>query len=262
MLRQAKDLEGYKLRAQDADIGRVQDFYFDDRYWTVRYLVADTAGWLSGRRVLISPYALRPANAIDKVLPVELSKKQIEESPSLTAHEPVSRQYEARYYGYYGWPDYAFGPYMWGDAPYLQRESEASRDLRRREDAWDPNLRSTSDVTGHFIQARDGEVGHVVDFLIDDDCWAIRYLVVDTKNWWSGKHVLVSPQWIERVSWREYKVFVNLTRDTIKQAPEYNAASFSREYEAELHKLYTQRGYWVDAPTGRTRSAAGRAEMP
>ena len=202
MLRQAKDLESYKLRARDGDIGRVNEFYFDDRYWTVRYLVADTAGWLSGRRVLISPYALRPANVIDRVLPVNLSKKQIEGSPSLATQEPVSRQNERQYYGYYGWPDYAYGSYMWGGAPYIQRDIEASRELRRHEDAWDPNLRSTNDVTGHFIQAQDGEVGHVADFPINDECWAIRYLIVDTKNWWSGKHVLISPQWIEHVSWR------------------------------------------------------------
>jgi hypothetical protein len=262
MLRQAKDLESYKLRARDGDIGRVNEFYFDDRYWTVRYLVADTAGWLSGRRVLISPYALRPANVIDRVLPVNLSKKQIEESPSLATQEPVSRQYEMQYYGYYGWPDYAYGSYMWGGAPYIQRDLEASRELRRHEDAWDPNLRSTNDVTGHFIQAQDGEVGHVADFLIDDDCWAIRYLIVDTKNWWSGKHVLVSPQWIEHVSWRESKVFVNLTRETIKQAPEYKPASFSRQYEAELHAAYTQRGYWDDARTGGKSNATGRPDLP
>jgi hypothetical protein len=122
-----------------------------------------------------------------------------------------------------------------------------------REKAWDPNLRSTSDVTGHHIQALDGEIGHVEDFIIDDETWSIRYLVVDTKNWWAGKHILVSPQWIQRVSWEELKVFVNLSCETIKRSPEYAPESLSRDYETELHRHYDRRGYWADEPAAKGR---------
>ncbi|MEO8053096.1 MAG: PRC-barrel domain-containing protein, partial [Acidobacteriota bacterium] len=106
MLRKAKDLSGYKLAASDGEIGKVKEFYFDDQSWTVRYLVADTGGWLSGRQVLISPYALDPANEGRNVIPVDLTKHQIEKSPSLDSNKPVSRQYELEYYPYYGWPGY------------------------------------------------------------------------------------------------------------------------------------------------------------
>ncbi len=255
MLREAKAFQGFQLRAQDGDIGKAREFYFDDQFWTVRYLVADTGGWLSGRRVLISPYTLYRANEAEKVIPVNLTKKQIEESPSLDSDQPVSRQYETQYYGYYGWPLYWGGGSAWGatsypyamaGSPFLMRDREASKETTRREAAWDPNLRSTGDVNGHHIQALDGEIGHVEDFIIDDETWAIRYLVVDTRNWWVGKHVLVSPKWIERVSWDESKVFVNLSRDIIKSSPEYTSESLSREYEAALHRHYKRPGYWDD----------------
>jgi sporulation protein YlmC with PRC-barrel domain len=107
-------------------------------------------------------------------------------------------------------------------------------------------------VSGYHIQAEDGEIGHVEDFIIDDETWAIRYLVIDTKNWWSGKKVLISPQWIERVSWSESKVFVNLSHETIKQSPEYTEASLlTRDYEARLYQHYQRKSYWMDEPVVR-----------
>ena len=253
MLRLANEFKSFKLRARDGDIGKASEFYFDDRYWTVRYLVADTGGWLTGSRVLISPYALHPADEAQRVLPVDLSRKQIEDSPSLASDQPVSRQYETRYYDYYGWPYYGDGSYQWGYSPYIVRDRQAEKEAVRREEAWDPNLRSTSDVTGHYIQALDGEIGHVEDFIIDDETWSIRYLVVDTKNWWAGKHVLVSPTWIQRVSWSESKVFVNLSCEAIKRSPEYTPASLNREYETQLHRHYDRHGYWSEVPAGKGR---------
>ena len=103
------------------------------------------------------------------------------------------------------------------------------------------HLRSTHDVSGHHIQAVDGEIGHVEDFIIDDETWAIRYLIINTRNWWPGKKVLVSPQWIERVSWIQSKVFVNLSRETIKHSPEYMEESLlTRDYETGLHLHYNR----------------------
>ena len=246
MLRQAKEFKHFKLRAHDGDIGKAREFLFDDRHWTVRYLVVDTSSWLSGRQVLISPYALSPAKEAERVLPVDLTKKQIEESPSLDSDQPVSRQYEMQYHEYYGWPYYGYGSYTWGGSPTIMRPPEAWKKIDRREEAWDPNLRSTSSVTGHHIQALDGEIGHVEDFIIDDQTWSIRYLVVDTKNWWAGKHVLISPQWIKQVSWPESKVVINLSREAIRQSREYTPESLNRDYEAELHRHYGRNVYWAE----------------
>lgn len=250
MLRPAKEFRNFKLRARDGDIGKAKEFYFDDHHWTVRYLVADTGGWLSGRRVLISPYALDPVDEAEQVLPVDLTKKQIEESPSLDSDQPVSRQYELEYHGYYDWPVYWSGAFMWGALPYPTRPGEGwpAPDPDPKKEADDPHLRSTQAVSGYHIEAQDGEIGHVADFIIEEETWAIRYLVVDPKSWWPGKHVLVSPRWIERVSWEESKVFVDLSREKIKRSPEYTPESLDREYETELHQHYSRRGYWADEP--------------
>ena len=261
MLRTAKEFKHFKLRAHDGDIGKAREFYFDDEHWAVRYLVAETGGWLNGRQVLISPYALKPVNEAEQVMPVELTKKQIEDSPLLYSHLPVSRQYEMQYYNYYGWPNYWSGPSMWGYSTYPLHQPggvvlnpvEPAAFPTQTEKAWDHHLRSTHAVSGYNIQALDGDIGHVEDFIIDDVTWAIRYLVVDTKNWWPGKHVLIAPQWIERVSWEESKVFVNLEREMIKRAPAYTPAALNREYELKLYRHYGRFEYWADEPAAQAQ---------
>jgi len=252
MLNKAKTLKGYKLNGLDGEIGEVEEFYFDDKHWAVRYLVAETGDWLMDRQVLISPYALVAVNKEEQRIAINLTKKQIEDSPSLDSDKPVSRQFEEAYYGYYEWPLYWEGPFMWGSYPDILRDYKKPGEATKSEKAWDPHLRSTHDVSGHHIQAVDGEIGHVEDFVIDNETWAIRYLIIDTQNWWPGKKVLISPRWIERVSWDELKVFVNLTRENIKQSPEYTEGSLlTRDYETGLHRHYNRQEYWVDEPAAK-----------
>lgn len=247
MLCKANKLKGYALGSLNGKIGEVNEFYFDDRHWTIRYLIADTGNWLTDRQVLISPYALVEVNMEEQLIAINLSKKQIEESPSLESDKPVSQQFEEDYYGYYGWPMYSNGPDIWGFSPYIVRDLEKRRESTLGDKAWDPQLRSTHEVSGYHIQALDGDIGHVEDFIIDDDTWTIRYLVVDTRNWWPGKKVLISPQWIERVSWSESKIHVNLPLEAIKQAPEYtDEFLLSRDYETILHIHYNRTVYWKD----------------
>jgi hypothetical protein len=249
MLTTAKTLKSYKLDSLDGEIGKVKEFYFDDRHWTIRYLVADTGYWLPGRQVLISPYALHAVNSdvFDPRIEINLTKAQIEASPSLDSDKPVSHQFEQAFYGHHKYPMYWGGPFRWGVYPCIERDPAQWKKHAKHEKGWDPHLRSTNGVSGHHIQALDGEVGHVADFIIDDETWAIRYLVVDTHNWWPGKKVLVSPQWIERVSWGERKVFVNLSREAIRQSPEYTEETvLTRDYETGLHRHYKRQTYWVD----------------
>jgi len=251
MLNQANILKGYKLEALDGELGKIKEFYFDDQYWAIRYLVADTGNWLTNRQVLISPNALTGVNKDAQNININLTKKQIQDSPSISSDEPVSQQFEETYNDYYAWPYYWAGPYIWGEyaSPYpsAMRNSEELPKSTLAGKKWDPHLRSTLAVTGYDIQAKDGEVGHVEDFIIDDETWAIRYLIVDARSWWAGKMVLVSPRWIKSVSWKESAVFVDLSRATIKQSPEYIEGSpLSREYEAALHQHYNFQGYWVD----------------
>ncbi len=255
MLEKAKTLNGYALHSLDGEIGKIKEFYFDDQHWAIRYLVVDTGNWLAGRHVLISPYALRTVNKEKKQIAIDLTRKQIEDSPSLDTDKPVSRQFEVDYYGYYGWPMYWNGPYMWGPSPYIMRSHEKARTTNPGGKEWNAHLRSTSAVTGYNIQASDGEIGHVEDFVIDDETWAIRYLVVDTRNWWPGKKVLISPKWIQRVSWDLSKVFANLSRDAIKQSPEYSESSLlTRDYETRLHGHYNRQGYWIEEAAAKVQS--------
>lgn len=247
MLIKAKKLKGYTLDSLDGEIGKVKEFYFDDRHWTVRYLVADTGNWLTGRQVLISPYALAAANTKEEHVSIDLTKMEIEDSPSLESDLPVSRQFETAYSGYFGMPMYWDGPYMWGSYPYILRDRKRWGEPSSGKNPWDPHLRSTREVSGYTIQASDGEIGHIVDFIIDDETWTIRYFIIDTQNWWPGRKVLVSTKWIERVSWGESKVFVNLSLEAIRQSPEYTEESLlNRDYETRLHRHYNRPEYWGD----------------
>jgi hypothetical protein len=249
MLRRANELSGYQLGARDGSIGKVKEFYFDDLSWTIRYLVAETGNWLAGQKVLISPFALDPVHPDEKVIPVNLTKKQIEDSPSLDSNKPVSRQFEQQFYPYYGYPAYWGGPFESGFADLPVQGQANLPAVADHTETVDPHLRSTHDVEGHRIQALDGEIGHVKDFVIDDESWAIRYLIMDTQNWWPGEKVLISPRWIDSISWEDSRVIVGVTRAAIKECPEFDEdIRITREYEEKLHRHYNREAYWVDDP--------------
>ena len=251
MLRNAKELHGFTIRATDGELGTVDQFYFDDESWAIRYLTVETGGWLGGRPVLISPISvLGVPDWQAKRLDVALTKKQVENSPDINTHQPVSRQHEIAYFGYYGYPFYWGGSNLWGAAPYpaglaIPASTEAIAE-RPPKDPADTHLRSSQEVTGYYIEASDGEIGRVDGFVIDDEDWAIRYIEVATRNWWPGKKVLVSPAWAERVSWEDSKVYFGLTREAIKDAPEYvESTMITRDYENLLYSHYGRPPYWL-----------------
>ncbi|HLN54504.1 MAG TPA: PRC-barrel domain-containing protein [Bacteroidales bacterium] len=249
MLSSAKEIRKFELNGLDEEVGGIKEFYFDDKFWTIRYLVASTGSWLNKRQVLISPYFIGNIDHELEFINVNLTKKEIEGSPSIDTDKPVSRQFEESYYSYYGAPVYWGGPSVWGPVPSIVHDRNMWRDIKPRENTWDPNLRSSKDVTGHTIQAKDDKIGHVDDFIIDEESWTIRYLVIDTKDWLPGKKVLISPEWIDRISWNDSKVFVNLTTDSIKNAPEFDEDEVvSREYESRLYNHYKRQGYWLGEP--------------
>jgi uncharacterized protein YrrD len=250
MLRNISDFINFKLGATDGEIGRVKDFYFDDHNWTVRYIIAETGTWLPGRMVLLSPFSLKTIDESQKVLHFGLTKQQIEDAPPIECDQPVTRQHEQEYAEYYGWPMYWYGPVLWGPVPHPVYEknslsAEPSRELPP-EQVGDPHLRSVDEITGYHIQARDGEIGHIDDFVVDTEDWVLRYLVIDTRNWWPGKHVLIAPPWIQRISWEDAKVHVDLEQETLRHAPEYNRhMPINRPYETELFEYYGRKAYWL-----------------
>ena len=207
----------------------------------------------TGRHVLVSPYALGNVSSEKQNVRVDLSKKQIEGSPALDRHDRfwAIREFLLwifRLADVLGWS------YMWGAYPYIARDWREWKSRATGAGSWDPHLRSTSEVSRYHIEAEDGAVGHVEDFVIDDETWAIRYLIVDTRNWWPGKEVLIAPQWIERVSWSERKVHIRLSREAIKRSPEFTGEpALTRNYEEALHRHYNRRGYWDDEAAVRAQ---------
>jgi hypothetical protein len=248
MLRNSTQLQGFTVRATDGELGTVDQLYFDDETWAIRYLTVETS-WLGGRRVLISPISVIQADWQAKRLDVALTKKQVENSPNIDTDKPVSRQHEIAYNGYYGYPYYWGGPFLWGPAYYPGGVITAPKDAvadRIQRESTDSHLQSTKAVTGYHIEASDGEIGHLDGFIVDDEAWAIRYIEVATRNWWPGKKVLVSPAWIERVSWADSKVYVGLSRETIQSGPEYvDFTPITREYEDRLHSHFGRPPYWL-----------------
>ena len=261
MLRNLEDLRGTTLRATDGEIGGVKDFYFDDQRWVVRYLVAETGGWLSSRPVLISPMSLATEGHEDSVIALTISRSQVEHSPPIDTDRPVSRQHELDYLGYYGYPNYWDSVGLWGagammpglvapdagmtpavggvDDPVMARAADA----RHARD--DPHLRSCDEVVGYDVKASDGEIGHVKGFVVDDASWALRYLIVDTSRWLFGHLVLISPQWIESVSWEDRQVAVSMAGETIRSAPAWDGATLpDRDSETALYQHYQRSGYW------------------
>jgi len=266
MLRSMSELEGCVIGATDGPIGHVKDVYFDDEAWVVRYLIVDAGSWLSSRKVLISPIAIGQSNSADKVLPVSITREQVKNSPDIDTDKPVSRQHEMEYLGYYGYPYYWGGAGFWGDGVYPSSmlmgvgfagsgavyataeaaQARAARDASQHQND-DPHLRSGKAVMKYDIEASDGAIGHVQGLLLDEETWAIRYLIVNTSKWWLGHQVLIAPRWIKNVSWLDSTVAVDLTRQSVKDAPPYDSAvTLERDNEIGLHKHYERAGYWAD----------------
>ena len=263
MLRSVEDLEGYAIAASDGVVGHVEDLYFDDETWTVRYFVVEAGSWLSNRKVLISPLAAGTPSSSQRVLPVSLTREKVKNSPDIDTDKPVSRQHEIDYLSYYGYPLYWGGAGFWGagvypgamlsawgygltpgstNDPTTTAPAETKPELHS-----DSHLRSCETVTGYYVHASDGDIGHVEDVLVDDETWAIRYLVVNTSNWWLGHKVLIAPQWIDSVRWVDSSVSVDLTRQAVKDSPPFvDTAPLDRQQETDLYEHYDRRSYWTD----------------
>jgi hypothetical protein len=243
MLRSVRDLVGYGVEATDGPIGKVRDALFDDERWVVRYLVVDTGGWMSRHEVLISPLAVERVDWVEWAVRVRLTRAQVERSPEIEAHRPVSRQHELEFATYYGWPQYWGGPALWGLAltPSALMEAEAAIMAEQTPPAvdGDRHLHGARDVMGYRIAATDGEIGHVDDFIVDDETWALRYMVIDTRNWLPGRKVLVSTDWIREMRWSDASAVVDLTREAIENSPDFDPSTpVNHEVEEMLYDYY------------------------
>lgn len=234
MLWTASAINGYAIEASNGLLGTVSDLLFEDVGWTIRWLVVDTGNWLPGRKVLLPFSTLgRPDRAL-RHFPVKLTMQQVKDSPDVDTDQPVSRQIEAHVYNYYGWDPYwgsSFSPISNAMAtPFvapLHLSEGEPRDpvgagAQLNED--DPHLRSIAAVTGYHIHATDGEIGHVENFLVDDAGWSIRYITVDTRNWWPGERVLITPRSVRGIDWADRLIHLDVNRQKVKDSPPYNPA--------------------------------------
>ena len=253
MLGSLNEIQGYGIDATDGAIGKAKDFYFDDRKWTIRYLVVDTAKWLPGRLVLISPESLGQPGWHAKCFPVNLTQEQIEQSPGIEIDKPVSLQKEEQLVQYYRWPAYWGGIDPLFPAPMGMEPIPATGKTQAALDKWEssaqeqanPHLRSVKEVTGYTIQAKDGAIGHAEDCLADYDTWIIRYFVINTRNWLPGKKVLIAPSWIKDVRWGDQQLEVDLTREQIQHSPEYDPSTpVNRALEVRMFDYYGRPSYW------------------
>ncbi|MEO7963322.1 MAG: PRC-barrel domain-containing protein [Gemmatimonadaceae bacterium] len=249
MLRSLRDLDKYSVSATDSVVGQVADFLVDDEQWAVRYLVVESGGILQRRRVLISPISFGRADWGTRSFHLALTLDQIEKSPDVDTDKSVSRQHEREYLGYYGYPNYWGQTGMWGmgvypglltgSTPYDVSPTSAA------EPAGDAHLRSADELRGYHIHGSDGAIGHVDDFILDDESWAVRFLVIDTSAWWFGKKVLVSPRWAESIQWNDRIIHVNLSRAEVQNSPEWKPdAPVNRELEHRLYDYYGRPVYW------------------
>lgn len=260
-------LLGSVVEGSDGSIGKVIYLYFDDHTWTVRSLVVSPGDWLAGRRdVLISPISISAGTRPAKTLQTGLSRAQVRGSPDVDTRKPVSRQHEIEQYGYYDYPYYWGGSGLWGegiqpammltayhgavpnDVALRQQAFVASQAALHAQRGDDPHLRSCNAAIGYHLHASDGELGHVAGLLIDDETWSLRYLIVNTSDWWFGHDVLVAPSWIDDISWLDATVSVSVTRRAVKDAPPYDADTLpTRTQERTLHEHHARPHYWNDA---------------
>lgn len=288
MLNSMQHIRGYTIQATDGNIGKVEYFLFDDTNWKIRYLVVNTGDWLKGRRVLVSPDEFGTIDRVNETFHLNLTRQQVKDSPELAEHQPVSHQQHREYSNYYDYPLYWGAAGMWGPTRYtitpgmqggfsgaavhtmpMPEDTPEPPPLLESEDTeeeeeGDPHLRSTHELQSYYVEAHDGEVGHVCDFIGDDENWIIRYMVVDTSEWCpSDMHVLISPDWVEDINWFQVTIQVDLWRDAIRQAPAYHTHKIDRQYEQILHAHYQRPGYWEqeEKPTSAQQSGNGRTAV-
>jgi sporulation protein YlmC with PRC-barrel domain len=241
MLRAGSSLRGYRIAASDGPIGTVADLLFDDKSWKVRWVVVDTGTWLAGRKVLIHP-SVAAVNFETQMLSVVLTKAKVKDSPSIMQDQPVSRQMEYELNDYFAWDPYDRGAI--GVPLTLAQRERADADTASRKDDADPHLRSLEEVTGYHVHAADGMIGHLENLLIDDQKWTINYLIIDTRNWWPGQHVLLAPAAVKEFDWSERQVRLDVTRAMVKGSPSWDPAVIvDQAYQKRLHLHYGWPGF-------------------
>jgi hypothetical protein len=242
MMQVISALKGFAIDATDGGFGTVVDFLFDEVSWKVRWLVVDCGTWRDGHKVLIHPSAVSSIDFEDECFEVNLTKAQIEASPDEFEDLPVSRQAEMRLFEHYGWDPAWSGSNVlsasgamaspWMTPPYFGFGS-TENPIDEATVAEDSHLRSFEEIVGYRIHARDGEIGHIENFMLDGSSWSLRFLIVDTSNWWFGARVLIVPSSVTNIDWSDRRIHVDASLDDIKTSPVWDPLVAFTEIEAK-----------------------------
>lgn len=215
MLHQLDSILGSSIVATDGEIGKAYNIFFDDRSWAVRYLVIETGSWFARRKGLISPAVLGSLDWGGRTIPVLLTKEQVQNSPDVDAEQPVSRQQELAMARHHRWGDFmsleSFSPPVLVDETVPQPAAES-------ETEGDPHLRSAREVAGYLVDASDGTLGSLTDFIVDDQGWGIFDLVVNVVSSPYDHKVLVPTKWVSGVSWEDRRVQLSQLREKLVAA--------------------------------------------
>jgi hypothetical protein len=231
MLQSLKALRHANIEAADGLVGTLDRILIDIDHWAIRYLVVDAGGWWDQHEVLLSPQAVRGGGPPDRTLRLSLTRAQVKSGPGAMLRAPLLP------------PAVPAGIAGIDDA----RQASSGGAAVLEDARGDLGLADSQDILGTHLHASDGDIGHVEDFLLDVDTWSLRYLVVDTSNWWIGKQVLISPDWIDRFEWPGGKLHVGLDRASVKGAPEYDGTTPpGRETEVALFHHHRRPPYWVE----------------
>jgi len=249
MLHSYNDLSGYAIRAADGQKGRVDDIYFDDSNWQIRYLVVKSGFLLTGRQGLISNELMGHPDTGTQELPVALSKEEVADAAPAEAEEPVSKQARPGVAADVpAWPSflvgtgYPYSPNLAMDQLGMEHPAPLEPSTFRQ---GDPHLRSMAEVKGYAAGATDGDMGSVLDFLIDPDGWHVRYFVIDTGNWLPGRRVVATTRWISRVDWADQKIHLDVDGQTVKDAPRFKDLDHHKRSDAqEAIERHGNVGFW------------------
>ncbi|MEQ9257624.1 MAG: PRC-barrel domain-containing protein [Roseovarius sp.] len=254
MLMSYNDLTQFALEAKDGRKGRAEDFYFDDESWRIRYMVTESGFLLTRREGLVNSSLLGTPDAKTRTLPCDLTKAQIEAAETPNTHPPVSeqRKRDIRERQIQMWP-----PLMLGvpGAAYTPRIAEdqlfggpviENSEERAKQTPGDPHLRSMSEVSGYAVEAKGGEKGSVIDFLVDPAEWQVRFLVADTGNWLPGRQAAIRTSAITSVNLAAKSIVVDMTKQAVEDAPEL---SEMKDLErSDVHLAVAQYGAYGGMP--------------
>ena len=246
MFRSLKELLGYQLLAKDGHMGKVHNFLFNDEDWNIRYLVVETGPWILGRKVLISLLALGQPVWASETFPVDLTREQVKSSPDVDLAKPVSRQYEERLLQHYRLPMYwSMAAAIPGRPAYVPPQLFSKQEDQAHKEV-DLHLRSAKELFGYQVNALEGDVGTLTNFILEDEDWNIRYMVVDISSWLgSEKQILVALEWVSNIDVSRKEVLIDLSQDAVKFSPAFDPSlPVNRQYEEVIYDYHGRPKYW------------------